>query len=102
MTSKQFESLTKAEKRVAIAKDVIAQLKYYARTGSWAYFHMKRTIGWDTQLQKELIHKRNILECRVCALGGVMLSSIKYCNKATYGDVWEVGRELLDFPQLKI
>lgn len=78
-----FNSLSPAEKRVAIAKDVLEQIKanrLHAQTGT--YFDLDTKLESDQSIQANL----NDVRCNACALGGMMLSHIKYNNECTVGE----------------
>lgn len=79
-----FKAATKAEKRVMIAKDVIAQLKakkYIANTRSYIKY---TGIDYSCDVQSNF---DKINRCRVCALGGILLSTTKYKNKLKANNV---------------
>lgn len=84
-----FKSLTKEEKKVAIAKDVLLQLKnkkYVAKTGDYVDFDYWETISavdYDLNIQQ---HFDVIKNCKVCALGSAALSCIKYSNNSSFED----------------
>ncbi len=81
-------AMTKAEKRVAIAKDVIAQVKvgrFKAATGN--YVQAKTgpvTLG--AGMQEALVGK----ECSVCALGAAFVAGVDRFNKLNL-TVWNTG-----------
>lgn len=79
-----FNSLSPEQKRVAIAKDVIAQLnakKIIPESGT--YFAIEdNPDDYDVSLQKHLPKT----QCSVCALGSLFYSHVKFNNKVTYGD----------------
>lgn len=84
---------TKAEKRVAIAKDVIKQLelkKLVATPGT--YFSISQRVAEKlkptAQLQKEL---KKIPKCEVCALGACFVSAVRKFNDLTVQEV-ELGK----------
>lgn len=101
--------MTKAEKRVAVAKDVIAQLnrgKLTATTG--LYFKAKscnKDFTGEVELQKVLKH---IPKCEVCAKGALFVGMINKYNdfklnlKYDYGND-EINDEVNDslYPKLK-
>lgn len=77
-----FNGLTKAEKRVAIAKDVLAQIK----AGRYQPAHCYSLISngdSNESFQKQF----NDVECRCCADGALLLSMVKYKNVFTIGDL---------------
>lgn len=67
ISRKRFESLTKAEQRVEIAKDVIHRIHMSK---------MKVTCGWYMQGPKDY----NSPNCKVCALGAAFISTINIAN----------------------
>ena len=87
----EFKKLGKAAKRVEIAKDVIAQIKakkYRAKANEYITIPKSNKLKDEDNLQKKL---PQIKSCSVCALGGLLMSSIKYENNLTYGDVYNNG-----------
>lgn len=77
-----FTSLSPAKKRVAIAKDVIEQVKaerYLAKNRTYIDFLMK----FDGQIQS----KFDKVKCQCCALGAMFLSDVKYTNNCTIEDL---------------
>ena len=81
-----FQELTLAEKRIAIAKDVIAQLdadKYIAEAGQYCCFR-----DMDVEMSDDI--KKKFDEewiCDVCALGGLLVSLTHFNNKYTFQDL---------------
>lgn len=74
-----FKSLTIEEKRVAIAKDVIEQVKigkYNARHG--VYFGVRVSLQEGDSFQ-EVVDSN---ECTVCAMGGLFASRVRLGNEA--------------------
>jgi len=104
MTTEQFNKLSRQEKAVLVAKDVLAQLKtkrYTANAGSY----IKDTIKEDFKgsIQKNF---NKIKECKVCALGACLLSSTKLGNILTTDDLYlsdysSVGVSDLDNKNIK-
>lgn len=85
MTPEEFNKLTKPEKRVVIAQDVINYInikKFKPRAGNYV-----TSIGYsltgDIQSQFDEIEN-----CHVCALGGCLLSTVKYTNKVKFEDLF--------------
>lgn len=79
-----FNKLSEEDKRVAIAKDVIKQIKagkYYASTGTYVNLDVK--LSDDTSLQKHF----DEITCDVCALGGLFMSNVKFNNQCTYNEL---------------
>jgi hypothetical protein len=86
MKNTKFEAASKDEKRVMIAKDVIAQVRkdfYVPSYGTWVAF--SEFLPAATSLQKILTKKKDF-SCKVCAMGGLMLSAVKYNNSVTLGN----------------
>lgn len=86
MKNKKFEAASKDEKRVMIAKDVIAQVRkdfYVPSYGTWVAF--SKFLPAATSLQ-EILTKKKDFSCKVCAMGGLMLSAVKYNNSVTLGN----------------
>ena len=77
---KPFDNLTKAEKRVSIAKDVLFQLETNSvvpTSGNFVELFLEFQFGSDISEGKffsELVADSN--ECRVCALGALMISQL--------------------------
>lgn len=73
----EFNALTPAAKRVAIARDVIAQLtagKYNARQGVYVQTHIEVT---ENNLKKDASLLLTQSEsCTVCGIGGLVVSAI--------------------------
>lgn len=96
---KPFSSLSKPEKRVAIAKDVLQQIKigkYIAETGS--YIGGIKFIGGEyiSDMENEDIQKnfKKIRKCEVCAMGACLMSVTKFANKLEFGDIGSSITEL--------
>ena len=85
--NKAFEGKTDAEKRVLVAKDVLAQIKqnkFHPSTGSYLGFS---NLNSDTTNLREAFLTGNILEsgtnaaeCSCCALGAMMMSCTLFNN----------------------
>jgi hypothetical protein len=72
-----FDKASAAQKRVLIARDVIARVKaktYTPVTQSWV--KIEEDNAEDSSLQKALIEKT--VKCNCCALGGLMLSCVAF------------------------
>lgn len=82
----KFGQLSKAEQRVAIAKDVLAALKaqrLYACTGTWAKIGGESPVDLEklqvgTELQG-VFNQANV-SCDACALGACFVSAVKLGN----------------------
>lgn len=81
-TKKTFSRLTKAQQRVAIAKDAIEQLKarrFVASPGS--YIRDKIRDGANRSISQETVGGRTFRPCRVCMIGQAIVSGIRLFNK---------------------
>jgi hypothetical protein len=81
--NKIWEAASTRERRVLVCKDVLAQLKakkYIAQAGQWVK-SIAAPIGKDGCSLQEIIHQDELPVCSCCALGGLMLSTVKYANK---------------------
>lgn len=79
-----FNSLTKPQKRVAIAEDVIKQIKakkYLPK--QMAYVTFKKLENSEEQIQTNF----DKIECTCCALGGLFLSEVKFNNSCTFKEL---------------
>ncbi len=79
--NKDFKKLSKAEKRVAIAKDVIAALKakkYIAETGDYLDINYSSD-NYDSNINQELLCSNDIT-CKVCAVGALFTSKVIISN----------------------
>lgn len=86
-----FIKATNSQKRVMIAKDVLAQIKakrYVARSGTWAqptfrenFFNTEQTGNESIQ---QLFASKEIESCDVCAIGGLFMSCTNLNNHTTY------------------
>lgn len=79
---KTYSSMTKAQKRVAIAKDVLLQIKlgkYIAVQGT--YISPIGEHRHEVEVSQYALKARSRLDCRVCAKGALALSAIRKFNK---------------------
>lgn len=85
--NKKFKAMTKPQKRVAIAKDVIAQVKLEKyRTTPGQYFSYMSSDAADScggDAQQYLVGGGS---CDVCALGAIFASTVKVKNTVTLVD----------------
>jgi phosphoribosylformylglycinamidine (FGAM) synthase-like enzyme len=90
----EFKKATKAQKRVMIAQDVLAQLKakrYVAESGCWVKPNIDS--AWEQKLShhdsvQELFIEQKIESCNVCALGGLFMSCTNFAS-SELGDLIE-------------
>lgn len=98
--NKLFAAASAAEKRVLIAKDVIAQIKlgrYKAYAQTWVrpevrvngsprtYINLSLEFGPDAPV-RELFLNKKIASCECCALGAMFMSCTLYNNNQTTKD----------------
>jgi hypothetical protein len=93
----EFKRATPAEKRVMIAKDVIAALKQktiYSQSGTWC--STRGPIFDDETLETyEKVYDTQIssvikdVSCDVCALGALFVCGVRRFNKITFGKLSE-------------
>lgn len=90
-----FNAATKAERAVMTAKDALKMLsagKTTATTGVWVGIYGSYPVDDKSLREKQICDiSDGFKECRVCALGSLMLSEIRHTNKLTVG---EVGDEI--------
>jgi len=100
--NEQFKKATKAQKRVMIAQDVLAQLKakrYVAESGCWVQPNIHS--AWEQKLShhdsvQELFIEQKIESCNVCALGGLFMSCTNFNNNTLLEDLDSASSELGD------
>jgi len=87
MTTKTpFEKLTPSNQRVAVAKDVLNQIKrkkYKANAGSYITIKSKSKRLPSDDIQKNF----SKIKCTVCAMGACLMSITKFKNNLSFGDV---------------
>ncbi len=94
MNNKQFMKMSKARRKVALARDVLKQLAAKKITSEGAgYF------GFSDDTDKTVISPKQQLktfskkkECRVCALGALFKCKLDMVNNLTIGDLCD-GKE---------
>ena len=95
----EFKKATKAQKRVMIAQDVLAQLKtkrYVAESGCWVlpnYYSDWKQLS-DKDSVQELFAAKKIESCNVCALGGLFMSCTNFNNNTLLEDLYDVSDDL--------
>ena len=87
----RFNKLSKMEKRVAIAKDVLEQIKIKKfKPAIGGYLNLDEPIEEEINIQELLITKETT--CRVCAIGGIFASKVILGNKCdTTLDRYDTG-----------
>ncbi len=84
-----FNKLTKAEKRVAIAKDVLAGLasgKLIADSGTYCEINRNEKADFETTNLQTLLKSKTVDSCAVCGVGSLFVSLVKKTNKFNIGD----------------
>lgn len=82
-----FKKLTAAQKRVAIARDVIAQLDLKRfKAEKMTYVWMNRSIPY-TAADEQLCDRTAGEKCTVCALGALFIAGVERADKVTVGQV---------------
>lgn len=82
-----FEKMSKSEKRIAIAKDVIASIKsgkYNAQKEVYCSIDVNPEYNFEKKGKSELqtlMHSGAISSCTVCAIGGIFASKVFLGNK---------------------
>ena len=84
-----FKKASKPEKKILIAKDVLANIKskkYIASHGNYFnnLYELSLNIGKNNDIQENFDKIEN---CECCALGACLISSTKYQNKLTFDDL---------------
>lgn len=91
--NEQFQKLTPSEKRVQIARDVLAQLRskrLVATSGSWLTgvfgdsLYSREDVENNVELQ-DLLKKQET--CEGCALGGMFMCAVERHNKLKVGNL---------------
>ena len=87
-----FSKLSPAQKRVAIARDVLKQIRigrYISSTGAYVSSLLMKD-GKEKYNVKDKEVKGNfgkIKKCEVCAMGACLMSITKFENKLKFGDI---------------
>jgi hypothetical protein len=85
MTTEQFNILPVNEKAILVAKDVLAQIKaekYIAYEGSYISFY--GSLPFEGSIKENF---NELPQCKVCALGSMLLSSTHLGNVLTTKDM---------------
>ena len=88
----KFEKLTPPQKRVAIARDVLEQIRmgrYISSTGAYVSGLLMKN-GQERYHVSDKGIKGNfgkIKKCEVCAMGACLMSITKFENKLTFGNI---------------
>lgn len=91
MKNETFNKLPAKERRILIAKDVVKQIKL-------GIYNPKKMIY--AKVESDVISQESLLKnplCEVCALGALLLSTIRLANKYTFDNFigkWECNEVL--------
>lgn len=89
----KFKAANAAQKRILVAKDVLAQVKsgkLTAKTGNWLTVHGVPDTQMDEHgepigsMREALVHPE--VNCTACALGGLFMSCTLFNNKVEFKD----------------
>jgi hypothetical protein len=92
--TKPFSKLTKAEKRVAIAKDVLAQIELetiYPTQGTYIGNIDTNYTGDECKVQVNSLMKKKDFSCDCCAKGALFMSHVNKTNHLTLQDLYTGG-----------
>lgn len=86
--NEEFNSLSKPEKRVAIAKDVIKQVKAgkYYPSNWYGYIDFEKVVDENLSIQENFDKIKN---CSCCMLGACLLSITKFQNQLKFKDTYD-------------
>jgi len=94
--NKKFNSLAPPAKRVALAKDVILQIKakrFTVKHGVWLELDNDYFSDYGREYRnisiKEEFNKNKEITCNGCAVGSLMLSATLFNNKTTAKDLYD-------------
>lgn len=81
----EFKKMSAAQKRIAIAKDVLASLKakkYTAKHRTYCafYFKDKKKVPTGTVELQDVLLSKNLTSCNVCAMGSVFMAKVSLGN----------------------
>ena len=87
MSLEKFNTLSKAEQRILIAKDVIAQIKankYKPAPGIYVTLKIPKSLDITKDAKSNL---ENVENCVVCGVGACLVSTVKFKNTLTLHDL---------------
>ena len=88
-SNKKFRAMTAAQKRVAIAKDVIAQIKcgkFSINAGFFGTIHGADGSRTGDAADQKFLKSKQFTSCEVCAVGAAIVSGIRLFNKVQIND----------------
>lgn len=87
-SNKKFDKMTREQKAVAIAKDVLKHLRYTNFNNSQHYCEGVVKLPVNTNVNTNMQPHVNVLrKCNVCAIGGMFLSYIHLFDQVVFSDV---------------
>jgi hypothetical protein len=98
-SNKKFNAMSPKEKRVAVAKDALKQIRYgryKANTGNYVIPNWYPYNVEDNEESQEYLENKGFWGCKVCAIGAVFLSKVRLGNNHT-GDL-----EVMNSPNMII
>jgi len=101
--NEKFKKATKAQKRVMIAQDVLAQIKtkrYIVESGCWIDTNINAACEKnlkDEDSVQELFAEKKIESCNVCALGGLFMSCTNFNNNTSFVELNDASGHLGDW-----
>jgi DNA polymerase III delta prime subunit len=98
--STAYDKMTRAERRVAIAKDVIKHIKAERLRVQSSYGYVVHDIGWnelteviETEGKATKVAEKLKNECTVCARGAMMLCKVAKYNHYEFEKGWGISSE---------
>lgn len=90
MTQEQFEKLSRQDKRIAIAKDVIAQInskKFIPKNETYFTVTLKKNVFVDEDDELDKVIKEDAKNCYVCGIGSMFASHVLLADDCTVSDI---------------
>jgi hypothetical protein len=103
VTREQFNAMSQQEQRIAIARDVIAQVENSAVLVEQGVYVGKDALGLGVFRSGEIERTLTTERCEVCAVGAAFVSAVRLgdaLDEDSFGedDLWARGRRLGDKP----
>lgn len=89
-SNEAFNKMSKAEKRVQIARDCLKRIQlnqFNIHTGVTCWIDNNYDRNISNVSVKEILSKKRIPTCEVCAKGGLFLSYVGRVNDFTFGEI---------------
>lgn len=84
-TPKGWSSMSKAQKRVAVAKDVLAQIDAEMVVAEECVYVEARAL--ESEMAQQYCDVSKPVVCRACGLGSLILSSVRFENERTVSEI---------------